>query len=720
MELKPSDFSKKVMPDLPDEEYEALKEDIRKNGIRHPIDVSPDGEILDGHHRWRIARELGIEVPTQVIDVETDEEKKEWVVKSNLLRRQLSTKEKYLLYAELSELYEKGRGGDRRSDEFQKSQSATSERDDVLSRTAEKTGTSKDTIARARKYSRIIKERPDLKDKDPTAAIRIYDREKRREEREPPEPVSIDKGELPVNQVLCGDSLDLMEELPENSVDALVTDPPYGIGFMGKKWDEFEEKYDGEVWDEYMGDVDMPDDADRLPWPKYMMGRNVRCRKCGKWKVSSNPCQCDEPDFPNVRLSNAQIYQRWTQEWASEAFRVLKPGAYALIFGIPKMHHRMMAGIEDAGFEIRDTLMWIFGEGFPKSLDISKAIDKYLGREDEREKVGEKPYTSQDITGDSYNRDRAKERERIRVEVTEPAASEAEKWKGWGTALKPAHEPIVLAQKPPEGSYAENVMKWGVGGLSIDGCRIPVPDREQYEDNGAGFAERAEKGKDKSEWEGWGLKTKHGRYASEIGRWPANVILDPESAEMLDEQSGETSRGHRPKVGQAASGFCYGEYEPIESDERYYETGGASRFFYCAKAHRSERNAGLEDLEDVKMGQSGGARQKLREGKDEYQTGDDVSVGLNKIKKVKNDIATLKPINLLRYLVRLVTPPNGIVLDPFAGSGTTGCACEIEGFDYILIEKRPRFAEVIAPKRIEHWSDPENWGDLKEHKELEN
>lgn len=610
----------------------------------------------------------------------------------------------------MSKLYEKGRGGDRRSEEFQKSQSATSERDDVLSKTAERTGTSKDTIARARKYSRIVEERPDLKDKDPTAAIRTYDEEKKRKEREPPEPVSIDKGELPVNQVLCGDSLDLMEELPENSVDALVTDPPYGIGFMGKRWDEFRGEHDGKVWDEYMSDVDMPDGADRLPWPKYMRGRNIRCRKCGKWKVSSNPCQCDEPDFPNVRLSNAQIYQKWTQEWASEALRVLKPGAYALIFGIPKMHHRMMAGIEDAGFEIRDTLMWIFGSGFPKSLDISKAIDGYFGKEDEREVYAEEP--------SSWGRSEADHRWGLTKSThrySESATPEAEEWDGWGTALKPAHEPIVLAQKPPEGSYAENVMKWGVGGLNIDGCRIKVSNDDRLVKGGT-YSERNQDNKT-----GFFGSGNEGDWKPNEGRWPANVILDPKSAEMLDERSGErkSSRIEKPSDCDTSGMTSFDSMRGNRPARGYDDSGGASRFFYCTKARKSERNAGLEDLEGVKMGQSGGARQKLKEGKDEYQTGDDVSVGLNKIKEVKNDIATLKPINLMRYLVRLVTPPDGTVLDPFAGSGTTGCACEIEGFDYILIEKRPRFAEVIAPKRIEYWSNPENWDDLKEHKELE-
>jgi len=254
-------------------------------------------------------------------------------------------------------------------------------------------------------------------------------------------------------------------------------------------------------------------------------------------------------------------------------------------------------------------------------------------------------------------------------------------------------------------------MKWGVGGLNIDGCRIGYESEDDRP--------MRHKSKPRKNTHIYGEANKKINPSSPKGRWPANVILDPKSAEMLDEQSGErvsASQKYGSENGETAY-FGSGGKGDYQGNGDY--SGGASRFFYCAKAHKSERNAGLEDLENVKMGQSGGARQKLKEGEDEYQTGNDVSVGLNKIKEVKNDIATLKPINLMRYLVRLVTPPGGTVLDPFAGSGTTGVACEIEGFDYILIEKRERFANIIAPKRCEYWSREENWSELKDHEELE-
>jgi len=270
--------------------------------------------------------------------------------------------------------------------------------------------------------------------------------------------------------------------------------------------------------------------------------------------------------------------------------------------------------------------------------------------------------------------------------------------------LKPAHEPIVVAQAPRDGTYAENVLKHGVGGLNIDDSRIPSGSQHKRKCESVIGLTRENKnvyGED---------NRKRDNSWDENGRWPANVILDPQSAAMLDEQSGErvsASQKYGSEDGETAY-FGSGEKGDYQGNGDY--SGGASRFFYCAKAHKSERNAGLEDLEDktlTHMATSGGSSDTPSKGMERTKT------------KTKNDIATLKPINLMRYLVRLVTPPGGTVLDPFAGSGTTGVVCEIEGFDYILIEKRERFANIIAPKRCEYWSREENWSELKDHEELE-
>jgi len=465
--------------------------------------------------------------------------------------------------------------------------------------------------------------------------------------------------DIPKNEIIHGDCIEEMKKLDENSVDAIVTDPPYGLAFMSKKWDKF----------------------------------------------------------------SPREFQEFSEKWGKEALRVLKSGGYLLAFSGTRTYHRMVVGLEDAGFEIKDTLAWLYGSGFPKSHDISKAIDKHFGKKDEREKI--RPKKSPDGTKYSDRQPNEwkpqgfEEREDYKKDMfeTAPATEEAKKWQGWGTALKPAHEPIVLAQKPREGTYAENVLKHGVGGLNIDGCRIGF---ESKKDIKQGFSRSKTVNKAESSVDSFGVDnfdSLSSREPHDKGRWPANVILDPKAGEMLDEQSGETKSSPRPRHNNAKEDtFAYGDYDSSITTG-FNDSGGASRFFYCAKAHKSERNAGLEDLEDVNMGQSGGARQALKEGKKEYLQN---HIGLNKIKKVKNDIATLKPINLMRYLIRLVTPPEGTVLDPFAGSGTTGCACEIEGFNYILIEKRERFAKVIAPKRCEYWSNSENWDKLKDHKELPN
>jgi len=440
--------------------------------------------------------------------------------------------------------------------------------------------------------------------------------------------------DLPKNEILQGDCLEVMKDFPDESVDSVVTDPPYGLYFMSKAWDQFKPKE----------------------------------------------------------------YQEFSEKWGKEALRVLKPGGYLLAFSGTRTYHRMVVGLEDAGFEIKDTLAYMYGSGFPKSHDISKAIDKHFGKEDEREVIAERPSSWGKSQADhNYSMPNTTHT------YSKPATKEAEKWNGYGTALKPAHEPIVLAQKPRDGTYAENVLKWGCGGLNIDGCRIGNEKIETHGiRDGSGTSLNWSEYKSPDDFEG----KKH------KGRWPANVILDPKAGEMLDEQSGvsKSSGGYSGHKGHNVGNWGYNTYNAEKKDPGYGDKGGASRFFYCAKAHKSERNAGLEDLEkgdrvDI-MSTSEWQKDRGRN-PDEYEG-------------MENDIATLKPINLMRYLVRLVTPPDGTVLDPFAGSGTTGCACEIEGFNYILIEKRERFAKVIAPKRCEYWSNPENWEQLKDNRELPN
>jgi len=383
-----------------------------------------------------------------------------------------------------------------------------------------------------------------------------------------------------------GDCVAWMNEQAADSLDAIVCDPPYELGFMGKSWDGTGVAYDPATW--------------------------------------------------------------------RTALRVLKPGGHLVAFGGTRTYHRMVVGIEDAGFEIRDQLAWLYGQGFPKSLDVSKAIDKAAGAErlptGERNPNVERSHRSKSVNY-AVNRGSA--------DVTAPATDAARAWDGWGTALKPAHEPIVLARKPLDGTVADNVQKWGTGALNIDGCRVGA-------DGGTAGAGR-------------------GSGNDGMGRWPANVALDPEAGDMLDQQSGVGKDGvavNRNRSGKRPQRVA-GVPENIGSTEDvgYGGAGGASRFFYCAKPSTRERDAGCDAgvgaLRDAGRGRQGG-----------------------------NTHPTVKPVALMRWLVRLVTPPGGTVLDPFAGSGTTGVACLLEGVPVILIEKEAPHVAIIEGRLSACVADP--------------
>lgn len=387
----------------------------------------------------------------------------------------------------------------------------------------------------------------------------------------------------------AGDCIEVMARMPEASVDAIVTDPPYGLEFMGKDWDGF---------------------------------------------------------------GTPLGFQTWTEAWAREAFRILKPGGHLLAFAGTRTYHRMASGVEDAGFEIRDCIAWMFGSGFPKSLDVSKAIDKAAGAE--REDVYEdKPGVDNNL---AYGKGLG-----IGVIERRPATREAAKWNGWGTALKPAFEPIVVARKPLIGTVAQNVLEHGTGALNIDACRITADgevierddDYSSITDSHTGYVRPgASKFTHKPQ--------QRSGPAQPGGRWPANIALDETAAEMLDEQSGE--RASTPfkatTIGAQADrqnvSFADLEY----SGRGYTDTGGASRFFYTAKASRQDRNAGGAD----------------------------------------NTHPTVKPTDLMRWLIRLVTPPGGIILDPFGGSGSTGLAARAENARCILIEREPEYLEIIRQR----------------------
>jgi len=412
-----------------------------------------------------------------------------------------------------------------------------------------------------------------------------------------------------MQKIILGDCFEKLKNLEKNSIDSVVTDPPYGLSFMGKKWDY---------------------------------------------------------DVPSVDI------------WR-EVLRVLKPGGHVLSFCGTRTYHRMVVKMEDAGFEIRDQIQWIYGSGFPKSMDVSKAIDKAAGAERE---VLEFKDVGPDMRSGCFENAEG----RMIAAITAPATNLAKQWSGWGTALKPANEPICLARKPLEGTVAANVEKWGVGGLNIDGARIGA---EQVESGRSGQKECAS--------ESFGKKLMSTEKQFVQGRWPANVIFDEEAAAILDEQSGILKTGGAGKHGDNYKGNVT-NFGGIRAPQLTAgDSGGASRFFYVAKASKRERNVGLEGMplktNDTHNNPSRMVGASAAKAKAEMDTSGTAGN--------QNFHPTVKPIKLMEYLVKMITPPNGLVLDPFAGSGSTGVAAVALGFDFIGIEREPAYVE-IAEKRIQN------------------
>jgi len=412
-----------------------------------------------------------------------------------------------------------------------------------------------------------------------------------------------------------------MKGFRDNTFGSIVTDPPAGIAFMNKEWD------------------------------KNKGGRD-------QWI-------------------------EWMEKIATECCRVIKPGGHALVWALPRTSHWTSTAWENGGFEVRDKIDHIFGSGFPKSLDVGKAIDKSAGVE--RDVIGENPRTMQDIRGGGFESDKAKEKERLPSLITSPHTDAAKQWNGWGTALKPAHEDWVLLRKPLEGTVAQNILKWGVGGINIDGCRVPT------EENLAGWA-YCKNGTHRDD--GWGMQRgKAGEFIQPTGRFPANLIHDgsDEVLEIFPHSAGAAAPVKRGQDGK--SNGIYGDFAQKGDDGAsfYNDSGSAARFFYCAKASKSERNIGCENLPQ----KTAGERTNRVEG---YVGLNSPRAGAGRTSGSQNDHPTVKPLALMRYLCRLITPPGEIILDPFAGSGSTGVAATECGFESVLIEKEYR-SYVIASMR---------------------
>lgn len=405
-------------------------------------------------------------------------------------------------------------------------------------------------------------------------------------------------------KLILGDCVEKMRAMPDCYLDSIVTDPPYGWRFVGKAWDGDDIKKHAN-W------------AINKAGPKVMADGRVR---------NPRPLMAEAAGKYDQTVDGNKAFQIFTQGWAKEAFRVLKPGGYALVFCGPRTYHRMASGVEDAGFEIRDQLQWLFGSGFPKSHNLDGNFE------------------------------------------------------GWGTALKPANEPIVLARKPlSEKTVALNVAKWGCGALNIDGSRIEA--NLENDDMARGRKSNGKMGFSGNE----GVRIHMTPNAQ--GRWPANLILDETAAEILDAQSGLLhSRPNAQSKRLDASPKWYENKDPNKKRIQHDISGGASRFFYIAKASKRERNAGCEGMPKQVTSVWGGED-------------DDLSEGKKSTIPRANHHPTVKPIKLMEYLCRLITPPKGLILDPFMGSGTTGIAAKNLGFGFIGIEMNADYFE-IAKRRI--------------------
>lgn len=430
--------------------------------------------------------------------------------------------------------------------------------------------------------------------------------------------------ELPYRLHL-GDCLQVLKTFPDNSFDSVVTDPPYGIRFMGKAWDG------ADIEARAARRAEMPSHA---PDAGPNGGHRSVAAEAGKYDLT-----------PKGMLA----FQAFTLEWAAECLRVLRPGGHLLSFASPRTYHHMAVGIEMAGFEIRDQIMWVFGSGFPKSHNLSGEFE------------------------------------------------------GWGTALKPGHEPICMARKPLVGTVAANVLAHGTGALNIDACRIPTGEALRTGSGGIPcrhdeHVPRTRSGEASAERRyietgGTNFAMKPGpRGGAVAGRWPANLIHDgsTEVVALFPADAGQAAPLATRNSDKTHNSYGTFAGSPDAHFSPHDAGGSAARFFYCAKASRKDRNEGCDEFPQQRGGMVSNTSGKHITRRDGYEP-----------PAVGNHHPTVKPTDLMAYLVRLVTPPGGKVLDPFTGSGSTGKAAVREGFEFVGIEREPPYL-AIAEARIAH------------------
>ena len=435
-------------------------------------------------------------------------------------------------------------------------------------------------------------------------------------------------------KIINGNNTEVLKQYPDNSFDAVVTDPPYGISFLGKDWDS---------------------------------------KKATETTSKLTALHNLPSGMKHTSLADDLEFQKWMSEVFAECWRVLKPGGHLLAFSAARTYHHMAMAAQFAGFEIRDQIMWIYGSGFPKSQDVGRQIDKsqnkgkFIGTGATQMSGGPKEFPDGALP-------------RSEKMMHEPETDEAKQWSGWGTQLKPAHEPIVMARKPVIGSIRENVLEHGTGAINIDATRVPYLADEKENPYMAKPRKAGIGIKKFAKGDEYGVKTTDDELkadgfiaqASELGRFPANVLG--------------------------------------EIDEPY------QKYFYCPKVNRSERHIGFpENSKGANIDANTHGKtphcndcNKTFNGSNDHSKCDPSKKTFKEKRDQDapdgNNHPTVKPIELMKYLIKLVTPPNGHILDPFNGSGSTGCAAVELGFDYTGIELDPNYVE-IANKRISHWEN---------------
>lgn len=619
-----SQFQDLIYP-LTNEELTILEQSILKHGVRDPLVVWQNGSdyLIDGHHRWGIIKKHKItKYNITKLHFDSKHDVINWILDNQLGRRN-ATPEGISYLRGLRYKNEKlQHGGNRKSieqnvhlktaqlmaDQYKISH-MTIQRDEKFADAIETIAKTFSTPSKQKEIKhKILTRQFDISKRDIVELSelsakyikQVIDGEKELwQVKLEIEQTRKKKKKKPVRVVLPdeikmyqGDCIDVMKKMDDNTVDAALIDPPYGIGMMNKEWDNFKPS----AIDKY-----------NLIEQAYFVGDRSPALKAGLYDLS---------------YEGGKKYQGWCSEWGKQLLRIVKPGGHVLCFCSPRMYHRLCCGLEDAGWEIRNTLLWIFGTGFPTAMSVSKQIDKMNGKKGK-------------LNWDENDKN-----------VIAPITSEAaEEYEGFFTHIKNSFEPILLARKPlSEKTVAENVIKWGTGSLNVDGCRI-FDANDVQQNNGS--------------------------------RFPSSVILNEEAGQELNNQAGLN----------------------------------VSQYFYCPKPSLSERNFGCEDLPPKKQNSTGNIRTYNdrcgRCGKKFIGSKSTIcqcSVGEKITNKEvytnPNNHPTIKPVNLLNYLVKLISPPKSpTVIDCFAGSGTTGMACAQNNFKFIGIEKEKDYYQ-IAKRRI--------------------